>query len=80
MAEGVTGRVEEKILPVMKTPLAVAAIAEDDMRPLPVKVRKMGLRLASNLATKELVEPLATAGKAAPEVAIRLPELVVPVT
>ena len=47
--------------------------------PLPAKVRKRRLRLGSNLATKEFVEVPAGAGKAAPVVAEREPEVVVPV-
>ncbi len=70
MAEGVTGRVGGED----------AAGDEDgvggggdggggDACRLPAKVRKMGFRLGSNLAMKELVEVSAGLGKAAPEVA-----------
>jgi predicted NUDIX family NTP pyrophosphohydrolase len=36
MPEGVTGRVEEKVLPVMKTASPVAAMEVAAVRPLPV--------------------------------------------
>ena len=47
MAEGVTGRVEPKMLPVMKTASAVAAMEVAAVRPLPAKVTKMGFRFWS---------------------------------
>jgi hypothetical protein len=76
----VTGRVAEKMLPVMKTALEVAAMEATAILPLPAKVRKTGLRLESNLATKELVEVPVGVGNAALAVAASVPEVVVPVT
>ncbi len=54
------------MLPVMKTPEAVAAMEEAAIFPVPVKVRKRGLRLASNLAMKELVPVLDEFGRLRP--------------
>jgi hypothetical protein len=79
IALGVTGSVAVKMLPVMKTELEVAAMAVTAMRSLPVKVTKRGFKLASNLAMKELIAVPVRMGKAAPEVAVRALEVVVPV-
>ena len=48
-------------------------------RPLPAKVRKMGLRFGSNLAMKELVEVSAGAGEGGAGGGGEGPEVVVPV-
>ena len=78
IAEAVTGRVAEKMLPVMNTEFAVAAMELTAMWPVPVKVRKRRFRPGSNFATKELVEVPVGVGKAAPAVDVSAPEVVVP--